>query len=36
MPMTMGEAYQIFVMKTYVEVLDVRIDDIEQSIKNSK
>ena len=28
--------YQIFVMKTYVEVLDVRIDDIEQSIKNSK
>jgi hypothetical protein len=28
--------YQIFVMKTYVEVLDVRIDDIEQSIKNGK
>ena len=28
--------YQIFVMKTYVEVLDVRIDNIEQSIKNSK
>lgn len=28
--------YQEFVMKTYVEVLDVRIDDIEQSIKNSK
>ena len=27
---------QIFVMKTYVEVLDVRIDNIEQSIKNSK
>lgn len=28
--------YQIFVMKTYVEVLDARIDNIEQSIKNSK
>ena len=28
--------HQIFIMKTYVEVLDVRIDDIEQSIKNSK
>ena len=28
--------YQIFVMKTYVEVLGVRIDNIEQSIKNSK